>query len=101
MGLVIEDDMKKIRRLIETNRRKRAELHQRSAVSVNNDNPLLRQRMRHTETNRRRSAHAANDVEMVRAIRDRKEFAAGFSSSSKNVFVPRPKGNSHISHPPL
>ena len=47
----------------------------------------LGERVCHTETNRRRGAHPADDIEVVGAIRDCEEFAAGLASRSNDRFV--------------
>jgi len=84
---VVQNDVKEIRRLIKTNRGERAELHQGSTISIDNDNWLPGERVRHTETNRRRSAHSANDVEMAGAIEDCEEFTACLASRSNDRFI--------------
>jgi len=84
---IVKNDVKEIRRLIQANRGEHAELHQGSAISVDDDYWLPGESVCHTETNRRRSAHSANDVEVVGAIRDREEFAAGLASRSDDRFV--------------
>src|SRR6266566_6169317 len=84
---IVKNDVKEIRRLIQANRGEHAELHQGSAISVDDDYWLPGESVCHTETNRRRSAHSANDVEVVSAIRDCEELAAGLACCCNDRFV--------------
>src|SRR5215813_304007 len=87
MRFVVENDVKEIRRLIQANCGEPAQLHQGGAISIDNDNWLPGECVRHTETNRGRSAHSADDVEMVGAVHDCEEFAARLASRSNDRFI--------------
>ena len=71
MDFVIENDVKEILRLMETNRRERAHFHERSTITVDYHHRLARQSARHSKADGRSGAHSADDVKVVRSIRDR------------------------------
>jgi len=84
---VVEHHDDQVARADRGDRAQAAELHQQRAVALQREHPALRLRDRHAQRDRRRQAHAAQHVEVLRALPARPQVEVGVADAADHRFL--------------